>query len=201
MKFVIESGTPADIDELEELYDNLNDYLSATTNYPGWIKGIYPVRENAVAGIEDNTLFVLRCNGKIAGSIILDHHPDEAYNSVSWKVDVDYSSIFVIRTFVVHPSFLKMGVGRALMDYSFEQAQQSGIKSIRLDVYENNLPAISLYEKCGFEYIDTVDLGLGNYGLDWFKLYEKVVLGIIKRRTVVLLPVLKILFSVFNLNH
>ena len=49
MKFVIESGTPADIDELEELYDNLNDYLSATTNYPGWIKGIYPVRENAVA--------------------------------------------------------------------------------------------------------------------------------------------------------
>lgn len=30
-------------------------------------------------------------------------------------------------------------------------------------------------EKCGFEYIDTVDLGLGNYGLNWFKLYEKVV--------------------------
>ena len=175
MKFTIEPGTSADIDELEKLYDELNDYLAATINYPGWIKGIYPVRENAVAGIEDNTLFVLRCNGKIAGSIILDHHPDEAYNSVSWKVDVDYSSIFVIRTFVVHPSFLKMGVGRALMDYSFEQAQQSGIKSIRLDVYENNLPAISLYEKCGFEYIDTVDLGLGNYGLNWFKLYEKVV--------------------------
>ena len=38
MKFVIESGTTADIDELEKLYDDLNDYLSATTNYPGWIK-------------------------------------------------------------------------------------------------------------------------------------------------------------------
>lgn len=68
-----------------------------------------------------------------------------------------------------------MGIGRALMDHSFELAQQSGIKSIRLDVYENNLPAISLYEKYGFEYIDTVDLGFGNYGLDWFKLYEKLV--------------------------
>ncbi len=175
MKFVIESGAPADIDELEKLYDDLNDYLSATTNYPGWIKGIYPVRENAVAGIEDNTLFVVRHCGKIAGSVILDHHPDRAYNNVKWKVDVDYSRIFVIRTFVVHPSFLKMGIGRALMDYSFELAQQSGIKSIRLDVYENNLPAISLYEKCGFEYIDTVDLGFGNYGLNWFKLYEKLV--------------------------
>ena len=175
MKFVIESGTTADIDELEKLYDDLNDYLSATTNYPGWIKGIYPIREDAVAGIENNTLFVVRHNGKIAGSIILDHHPDEAYNNVRWKIEADYSRIFVIRTFVVHPSFLKMGIGRALMDYSFELAQQSGIKSIRLDVYENNLPAISLYEKCGFEYIDTVDLGFGNYGLNWFKLYEKLV--------------------------
>ena len=175
MKFVIESGTTADIDELEKLYDDLNDYLSATTNYPGWIKGIYPIREDAVAGIENNTLFVVRHNGKIAGSIILDHHPDEAYNNVRWKIEDDYSRIFVIRTFVVHPSFLKMGIGRALMDHSFELAQQSGIKSIRLDVYENNLPAISLYEKCGFEYIDTVDLGFGNYGLDWFKLYEKLI--------------------------
>jgi len=26
MKFVIESGTTADIDELEKLYDDLNDY-------------------------------------------------------------------------------------------------------------------------------------------------------------------------------
>ena len=69
---------------------------------------------------------------------------------------------------------MKMGVGRALLDFSFELAQQSGIKSIRLDVYENNLPAIHLYEKCGFEYIDTVDLGFGEYGLDWFKLYEKL---------------------------
>ncbi len=175
MKFVIESGTTVDIDELEKLYDDLNDYLSATTNYPGWIKGIYPIREDAVAGIENNTLFVVRHDGKIAGSIILDHHPDEAYNNVKWKIEADYSRIFVIRTFVVHPSFLKMGIGRTLMNYSFELAQQSGIKSIRLDVYENNLPAISLYEKCGFEYIDTVDLGFGNYGLDWFKLYEKLV--------------------------
>ena len=38
MKFIIEPGTSADIDELEKLYNELNDYLAATTNYPGWIK-------------------------------------------------------------------------------------------------------------------------------------------------------------------
>jgi len=175
MKLIIEPSSFADIDELEELYNDLNDYLSATTNYPGWIKGIYPIRENAIAGVKDNNLFVARYNGKIVGSVILDHHPEEAYHGAKWKLDTDYSSIFVIRTFVVHPLFLKIGVGRSLMDFSFELAQKSGMKSIRLDVYEKNIPAILLYEKCGFEYIDTVDLGLGNYGLDWFKLYEKVI--------------------------
>lgn len=175
MNLVIESGLLADIDELERLYDNLNDYLSSTTNYPGWIKGIYPIRENAVTGIQNNNLFIAKYNGEIVGSIILDHQPEEAYHGVKWKLDVDYSYIFVVRTFVVHPSFLKIGVGRALMDFSFELAKKSGVKSIRLDVYEKNIPAILLYEKCGFEYIDTVDLGLVNYGLDWFKLYEKVI--------------------------
>ena len=41
MKFIIEPGTFADINELEKLYDELNDYLAGTISYPGWIKGIY----------------------------------------------------------------------------------------------------------------------------------------------------------------
>ncbi|MBD3592425.1 GNAT family N-acetyltransferase [Bacteroides sp. GM023] len=175
MEFVIEPGTSSDINELENLYDELNDYLAATTNYPGWIKGIYPIREDAVAGVSENSLFVARCDGRIAGSVILNHQPEEAYANIKWKIDIDYSHILVVRTFVVHPSFLQMGVGRALMDYSLELAQRLGMSSVRLDVYEKNLPAISLYEKCGFEFIDTVDLGLGKYGLDWFKLYEKII--------------------------
>lgn len=175
MKFIIEPGTSADIDELEKLYNELNDYLAATINYPGWIKGIYPIRKDAVAGVNDNMLYVARTDGRIAGSVILNHQPEKAYENVRWKMELDYSCIFVIHTFVVHPSFLKKGVGHALMDYSLELAQRSGIKSVRLDVYEKNFPAISLYEKCGFEYVDTVDLGLGKYGLNWFKLYEKVI--------------------------
>ena len=175
MKFIIEPGTSADINELEKLYDELNDYLADTINYPGWIKGIYPIREDAVAGVNDNMLYVARTDGRIAGSVILNHQPEKAYENVRWKMELDYSCIFVIHTFVVHPSFLKKGVGHALMDYSLELAQRSEINSVRLDVYEKNLPAISLYEKCGFEYVDTVDLGLGQYGLDWFRLYERII--------------------------
>ena len=88
MKFTIEPGTSADIDELEKLYDELNDYLAATTNYPGWIKGVYPVREDEVAGVNDETLYVARYDGRIVGSVILNHQPEKAYENVKWKICV-----------------------------------------------------------------------------------------------------------------
>lgn len=173
MNLIIELGKVSDIDELEQLYNDLNDHLAREINYPGWMKGVYPVRQNAIDGIEAGNLYVAKDNGKIVGSLILSHKPEPAYYNAKWGFKTDYSDVFVVYTFVVHPSFLKCGVGKALMDFSFEHGIKFHAKSIRLDVYEKNMPAIKLYEKCGFKYVDTVDLGLGNYGLDWFKLYEK----------------------------
>jgi len=174
MKTVIELGKENDIDELENLYNTINDYLAEGVNYPGWIKDIYPIRQNAIDGIKSNNLYVAKQNGEIIGSIILNHEPETAYYNVKWKIESDYSNIIVIHTFVIHPAFMKLGIGKALMDFANEYSIQSNIKSIRLDVYEKNVPAINLYEKCGFQYINIVDLGLGNHGLNWFKLYEKI---------------------------
>lgn len=174
MDIVFDLGKASDIDELEQLYDDLNDYLAKGENYPGWIKGIYPVRQNAIDGVKNSNLYVAKHNGKIVGSIILSNEPDPAYDKAKWEFESDYSDVIVIYTFVVHPQFLKCGVGKALMDFTIEHSIKTQAKSIRLDVYEGNMPAIRLYEKYGFKYIDTVDLGLGNYGLNWFKLYEKV---------------------------
>ena len=174
MNTVIELGKENDIDELENLYNTINDYLAEGVNYPGWIKDIYPIRQNAIDGIKSNNLYVAKQNGEIIGSIILNHEPETAYYNVKWKIESDYSNIIVIHTFVIHPAFMKLGIGKALMDFANEYSIQSNIKSIRLDVYEKNVPAINLYEKCGFQYINTVDLGLGNHGLNWFKLYEKI---------------------------
>lgn len=174
MDIIFELGKVSDIDEIEQLYNDLNDHLSKGVNYPGWKKGIYPVRQNAIDGIKQDHLYIARNNGKIIGSVILSHEPEPAYYNAKWTLECDYSDVFVVHTFVVHPEYLKCGVGKALMDFSIEHSIKLQAKSIRLDVYEGNIPAISLYEKCGFKYIDTVDLGLGSYGLNWFKLYEKL---------------------------
>lgn len=42
MKIEIEYGSTADIIELDKLYTDLNEYLAAGINYPGWLKGVYP---------------------------------------------------------------------------------------------------------------------------------------------------------------
>ena len=173
-KTEIRQGVLSDLDELEGLYSDLHDHLSAGENHPGWIKGFYPVRETAERGLAENNLYIAFAGGRIAGSVILNHHPEEVYSRVKWSVDADDSQILVVHTFVVHPGFSGKGVGRSLLDFSVRLARKAGIKAIRLDVYRKNTPAIGLYEKCGFRYVDTVDLGLAGHGLDFFRLYERV---------------------------
>lgn len=169
---IVEKATQEDINELEALYNNLNDYLEENVNYSGWIKDVYPIRETAIKGIEGDNLFVLRIDNMITGSIILNHEPEKAYEEVEWGVDADYKEIFVIHTLVVSPQYMQQGVGCELMTFAHEYALKQNMKSIRLDVSIHNMPAIALYEKLGYKYIGTVDLGLNYAHLKWFKLYE-----------------------------
>lgn len=170
----IEKGSLDDINELECLYNDLNDYLETHTNFPGWRKGIYPVKETAIAGIEEGNLFVMRNDKHILGSVILRHIPESAYSKADWKAELEYEDIFVIYTLAVHPIYLSKGVGKALMDFIIQYSKDLNMKAIRLDVYEKNTPAISLYKRYGFQYIDTIDLGYSAYGLDKFELYQKI---------------------------
>lgn len=172
MKIEIILGKEQDIDEIEQLYYELNEYLERGINYPGWRRDVYPVRQNAVEGIRENALFIARKEGKIIGSIILNHKPEKAYEAVKWNIEEEYANIIVIHTFAVHPQYLKCGIGTLLMEFTIEHSRKEKAKAIRLDVYEKNIPAIHLYEKSGFHYVDTVDLGLQDYGLHWFKVYE-----------------------------
>lgn len=167
-------GTVEDIDELELLYHDVVDWLVAGTNYPGWIKGVYPTRETAEDGVSAGTLYVVRQGGKIVGSAVLNHKQEPAYRTVQWQMDADDADILVMHTLVVHPNCPRCGVGESLMDFADEVARAQGLKAIRLDVHEKNTPAIGLYQKCGFHFVGTVSLGFERYGLKWYKLFEKV---------------------------
>ena len=174
MNIKIEAGKQRDIDALEKLYNDLNDYLAQGTNYPGWAKDIYPIRREAEIGVSEGNLFILKIDDKIAGSVVLNHEQGEVYNQVTWGVEAGPHEVILINTLVVHPDFWGRGVATKLMDFAKDYAIQHRAKAIRLDVAIQNTPAIALYEKCGYTYIGTIDLGLPYAHLKWFKLYELV---------------------------
>jgi ribosomal-protein-alanine N-acetyltransferase len=50
----------------------------------------------------------------------------------------------------VHPDHRRRGVGRLLLRAILAEARQRGTCSASLDVRRSNLPAIALYQECGF---------------------------------------------------
>lgn len=172
MNYTFEKANPSHLDALAQFYSDLHDHLGRTVNHPGWVKDVYPTRETAEEGIRDDGLYLLKKDGEIAASVILRHTPEPAYHGAAWLTPDDYARITVIYTFAVHPAHLHQGVGRRLMQHVVETARAAGDHALRLDVYELNLPAIRLYESCGFRHTGTVDLGLAMHGLHWFRLYE-----------------------------
>lgn len=56
---------------------------------------------------------------------------------------------------------------------SGEEAARRGAEALRLYVWEGNGPAVRAYEKSGFVRLGREDIGLGEFGLDGFYLYEK----------------------------
>ena len=172
--YEIRAGTLNDLDEMEQLYDTLCDYLQGGTNYPGYRRGIYPIRANAEKAVKEGSLFILRIGSRIAGSVILDHDVHKAYEQGSWAVKAENSEVIVISVLVVHPDFMKQGIGMKLMEFAKLYALEQNAKAIRLDVAVQNGPAIALYEKCGYSYAGTVDLKTGYDHLIWFRLYELV---------------------------
>lgn len=175
MNTFIRKATIHDIDEIECLYNDLNDYLAEHENGPRWKKGLYPVRENAEEALGESTLYVAVIDEKIVGTFVLSRKQDEAYKEVDWQIEYD-APVFVVGVLAVHPDYLGRGVAQSLLNYATVLGKECGIKAIRLDTYEENIPAAKLYEKCGFTYMGLLDLGLEElYGLKWYKVYERLI--------------------------
>lgn len=174
MSISVRLGAWRDLDALVEFYDAVCDDLEANVNYTGWKRGIYPARQDVEAGIEEESLFLAEENGAVIASMLLRHKQEAAYAAVNWQSVLEEQQVLSIHTFAVRPGQRRRGTGVEMLDFASRFGVSQGIKALRLDVYEKNFPAIQLYESVGFQYIDTISLGLENVGLDWFRLYEKL---------------------------
>lgn len=163
----IRNAAAADLDGVVKLYQQVCAYLEDQPFSPGWSADGYPSREDLSGFIQNGEMYVAEMAGKIVGGIALT--PESGGNPESPE---DKGEMY-LRVFAVHPDHMREGIGTALLQYTEQMSARRGAPALHLYVYEKDTVAIRVYEGNGFVFRQRVDLGLKEYGLNWFYLYEK----------------------------
>lgn len=148
---MIEKGNKSDIEEVYKSYLELFKYEKVYTNHSNWVKGVYPSRETAQHAYDQQSLYVLKENGHICGSMILNEIQPNEYDEINWKYDAKDSQVLVLHTLCISPTCKGKGYGKQFIEYALGYARKNNYKVIRLDTWLGNKPACSLYEKMGFK--------------------------------------------------
>lgn len=61
----------------------------------------------------------------------------------------------------VTPAARGQGLGRLMMDFLHAAARQQGAKRVRLRVGQDNITALSLYQRCGYRFSEPADSATG----------------------------------------
>ena len=158
--------------KIRSLYWNLIDQEKDDPSFPRWKKGIHPSDEMIQDSIDKGDLYVLADGGDIAACVIANAEKVDGYSDAPWQIDSD--EVIVLHVLAVHPDHRGKGLARRLVENVIEQERKVGKKALRLDVIENNTTAEKLYQKLGFQYIQTKTLYYDVVGEMTFKLYELV---------------------------
>ena len=158
--------------EVYHFYNSLIDAIQGAKYHPKWKKDIYPAQADIRMAIEEGTLYIGRCEGRIAGAMVVNQEFNGEYVDVPWPAALEAGEFMVIHMLGVHRDFNGRGYAKQLVRYAAELAARAGMKAIRLDVVEGNLAACRLYETCGFVYVDTRKSYYEDTGWMEFDLYE-----------------------------
>ena len=129
---------------LKEMYARIVERMNAR-ELAIW-DDVYPV-EFLQNDIECNSLYVFERSGSIVAACALSDQPSFE-NQLSWSSEKD-SAIYLDR-FGVNVEHSRQGAGTQALELIEQWSREQGAGYLRLLVACSNLPAIALYEKCGF---------------------------------------------------
>lgn len=159
---MIRKATFDDIGLIEETYHEHFIHEIEHGAFTVFKKGIYPTRKDAEKAIRDETLYVYEENNSIAGSIIVDGVQPEEYKGFVWGKTLSNDEVMVIHLLMVRPSAAGKGIASSLVKYAMELAKNNSCKALRLDTGEQNIPAVSLYKKLGFQVVAVASMKVGS---------------------------------------
>ena len=172
---IISTAAPEQYETVRAFYHSMIDAMAGSTVYVGWKKDIYPAPDFLREAIQKEELYLVHEGEQLVAAMVFNHDCNESYSRFEWRTAADDSEIMVIHALGVHPHFYGKGYAKALVRKAIDLATENGMKAIRLDVLEGNIPAENLYLGFGFQYRATLRMYYEDTGWANFKLYEYVI--------------------------
>lgn len=167
----LEKAEIREVEEILEFYQDVIDSIECTEFQPKW-NGNYPNLTYIKTCIEKEELYISTKDGTIMASIVLNSRFDPEYEDVEWNVNAEADEIIVIHTFAVSSKYSCKGIGKEIFRQIRNNALENGKKTIRADIIDGNVGAQKVFEKFGFEHVDSVEMFHPAVGLEKFHLYE-----------------------------
>lgn len=145
-----------DIDAIEAIYGRILDEQEAGRAHIGWIRGVYPVRETALAAFERGDLFVWDEDNVIKAAAIINAAQVDVYEGAAWKFDAPDDKVLVLHTLTVDPLCSGQGIGTGFVRFYEALASARSCTALRMDTNAINLAARRLYASLGYREADIV---------------------------------------------
>lgn len=171
MKIVIAKET--EYEKVQAFYHELIVKMQPYPCHPTWIIGTYPSDEYLKQLTVNGQVFLGMEHERIVAAMVLNHHPNEDYETVFWQVDASDAEVTILHLLAVLPEYWGRGFGKELLCFADQFLRAKGQKALRLDVMEENLPARRLYAQNGFKEIETIKMYYESTGWSGFAMYEK----------------------------
>lgn len=145
---IIRKAKKSDIDEIIKIADQLRKAeapLDKTKNIKlnSYLTDEYKKKELEYIASRKKIFLVAVIDEKIVGYVngyVFEN------SDIYYKKPVAY-----LDCLCVDKSVRKQGIGESLIDEFTKMVKERGAKYIKLNAFENNIPAVSLYKKLGYE--------------------------------------------------
>lgn len=163
-----------ELEKIIQFYDKAIERNQASEFNVRWQKNVHPSHSLIQSSLKQEELLVLEENGDILGACILNHVYHKDYQQISWGIEANDNEIGVIHVFATSPKHFRKGIGTKMLRNILEYAVKKNMRTIRLDVFKSNTPAIALYKHVGFECRGELYMDVPNIGEELFEFYEYV---------------------------
>ncbi len=143
---IVRKAKKSDIDDIIRLADQLRKTeanLDKNLKDDAYLSEIYIERQLKYISSRRKIFLVLEIQGKVVGYVngyLVEN------NEIYYKEPVAYLDCLCI-----DKSVRKQGLGKKLLDEFINAVKKQGIKYVKLNAFEDNIPAVNLYKKEGFE--------------------------------------------------